>query len=487
MADYIESLSNEQVDNALRVIENLRIAGKNLTPEKIKYAVEIANKAANMGILPELAVSMAYHESGLDPKKTGGIGEIGIMQVRPETAESMGFDSKSLKSNPDAQIDAGLRYLKEQLNTYDNDPKLAVVAYNAGPDAQFFRGGDLHPTTKKYLDSIEAMGGFDEPAQAPAEQAPSETPPIQAEPEYTLETPPPSPPSPLPGAGPTGADLREQKEAIGLGASIGAGKSVGQFGLSKGKGALNFIGQELGRGAGAVMPQAQIPGILGQSVTGPDISGGQPTGGSGAFNWGKKFGLGDIEAGRATAMGNAPGSADELIKARADALERLQSMAPASGMAEDPTRGGIMVPKQTPYTGPRGPQGEIGGGKPPPLRTAPPASALNEVTGLLRKFAEIPLVKYAMPTAGGALAGLDIARVAQELRKPKPDYGEMALSGASALGGILSLVPRGAVAGIPLIAGSQAARFARDRARENERLGYKPDVIPSNPMGDFGF
>jgi hypothetical protein len=491
MADYVESLSNEQVDNALRVIENLQLAGKDLTPEKIKYAVEIANKAANMGISPELAVSIAYHESGLDPSKTGGVGEIGIMQVRPETAKGMGFDTKSLKGNPDEQIDAGLRYLKEQLNTYENDPKLAVVAYNAGPDASFFRGGDLHPTTKKYLDSVEAMGAFGEPAQAPAEQAPSEAPPVQAAPDYTLQTPPPPPPLP---PGPTPKDLQEQKEGALIGAGIGATKTVGQAGLSGARGALGMVGENLARGAqeaglASVAPPAQPPGVLGQMPPGPDVSGGKPTGGTGAANWGKAFGLGDIEANRATAMGNAPGSADELIKARAAALQRLQGMAPATDMAEDPTRGGLMVPKQTAYTGPRGPQGEIGGAKPPPVipRTAPPASSLSEVTGLLRKLAETPLLKYAMPAVGGALSGLEAVRAAQELRKPNPDYGEAALSGAGALGGVMSMFPATAPVGIPLSLGVGAARFARDRARENEQLGYKPDVIPSNPMGDFGF
>jgi len=491
MSDYVESLSNEQVDNALRVIENLRIAGKDLTPEKIKYAVEIANKAANMGISPELAVSIAYHESGLDPSKTGGVGEIGIMQVRPETAKGMGFDTKSLKGNPDEQIDAGLRYLKEQLNTYENDPKLAVVAYNAGPDAQFFRGGDLHPTTKKYLDSVEAMGGFGEPAQALAEQAPSEAPPVQAAPDYTLQIPPPPPPLP---PGPTPKDLQEQKEGALIGAGIGATKTVGQAGLSGARGALGMVGENLARGAqeaglASVAPPAQVPGVLGQAPAGPEISGGQPTGGSGSANWAKKFGLQEIEANRATAMGNAPGSADELIKARAAALERLQGLAPARGMVEDPTRGGVMVPQQNVYTGPRGSQGEIGGAKPPPVlpRTPPPASALSEVTGLLRKLAETPLLKYAMPVAGGALTGLDVARTMQELRKPKPDYGEAALSGVGALGGAMSMFPATAPVGIPLSVGVGAARFAQDRARENERLGYKPDVIPSNPMGDFGF
>jgi hypothetical protein len=222
---------------------------------------------------------------------------------------------------------------------------------------------------------------------------------------------------------------------------------------------------------------------MGAPVSGPAV------GGSGTANWGKAFGLGDIEANRATAMGNAPGSADELIKARAAALKRLQGMAPATGMAEDPTRGGLMVPQQTPYTGPRGPGGEIGGAKPPPVSPiAPkPAGALEEVTGLLRRFATTPLFRYAMPVAGGAVAGGEFTRAAQELRKEQPDYTTAGLSGLSGLGGVMSLFPPTAPVGIPLSLGAGALQFGRERARENEALGYRPDVIPSNPMGDFGF
>jgi hypothetical protein len=526
MNDYVKSLNDEQVDNAIQIIEKLKLAGKNLSPEQVRYAVEIANKASNMGIPPELAVSMAYHESGLDPSKTGSIGEIGIMQVRPSTAADMGFDSKELKKNPDQQIDAGLRYLKEQLVNTNNDPVMAVVAYNAGPDSQFFKIGKLHPKTEKYLDHVKSMGGFD---GAPLEPiAPSE-PTAQVE-----ETAPEAPLidlSSLPQEK-TGEDLNELERRLKKNLNDQEVRQAQIYGGITGGvlGGKRFLGEKLsnfaknatqqvieGVLAGQQAASGNAPASLGgqPAISGPAISGGQPTGGKMAFNWGKAGGLGDIEAGRATAMGKTPGSADELIKARADALKRLQTMAPATGMVEDPTRGAIMVPEQTPYTGPRGPQGEIGGAKPPLVSpvTPKPLSALEEVTSLFHRFTNTPLMRYLGPAAGGALAAGDAVRVAQELRKPKPDYGEIGLSGTSSLGGLLSLSPRGAVAGIPLIVGSQIARLARDRARENadqdvrktwnpnslryeskvygpsfsEPSGYEQKVIPSNPMGDFGF
>jgi len=528
MDDYVKSLNDEQVDNAIRIIEKLKLAGKNLSPEQVRYAVEIANKASNMGIPPELAVSMAYHESGLSPDKTGADGEIGIMQVLPGTASDMGFDSKNLKKNPDQQIDAGLRYLKEQLVNTGNDPVMAVVAYNAGPDSRFFKTGNLHPKTVEYLDSVKAMGGF---SGAPLElTAPSE-------PTAQVEEAAPEEPlidlSSLPQEK-TGENLEELERRLKKNLNDQEVRQAQIYGGITGGvlGGKRFLGEKLGGFAKNVTQQA-IEGALAaqraasagevaavplggqQMISGPEISGGKPTSGSAGFGWGKAFGLGDIEASRATAMGNAPGSADELIKARAAALERLQGMAPATGMAEDPTRGGLMVPKQTSYTGPRGPQGEIGGAKPPLVSpvTPKPLGALEEVTSLFHRFTNTPLMRYLGPAAGGALAAGDAVRVAQELRKPKPDYGEIGLSGTSALGGLLSLSPRGAVAGIPLIAGSQIARLARDRARENadqdvrktwnpnslryeskaygpsfsEPSGYEQKVIPSNPMGDFGF
>jgi hypothetical protein len=119
--------------------------------------------------------------------------------------------------------------------------------------------------------------------------------------------------------------------------------------------------------------------------------------------------------------------------------------------------------------------------------TPKPAGALEEVINLFRQMTRAPLLRRAIPIAGGALAGGEAFRAAEELQKDNPDYGEAALSGAGALGGVMSMFPATAPIGIPLSAGVGAARFAQDRARENERLGYKPDVIPSNPMGDFGF
>jgi len=463
---------------------------KDLDDEQVDFAIKVAEKAKQLGIDPNLAVSVAYQESRLRPNVgSSPKGALGIMQVMPGTAKAYGVDKKEL-IDPDTNIDVGVRVLKDMLDKFPDDPRLAVVAYNAGPAHPFFAGGELPKETENYLRSLKEFGAFESQPQVAEVQPEPQAPQVQPSQEESPEE--------IERRLKQNIDNQDVRQAQIYGGGAGAALGLAQGARDIGGSVVENLARKAAEGAASArniapvtggMPPAAGTPSAGVSPAGPDISGGKPASGSAGFNYGKVFGLGDIEAGRATAMGNAPGSADELIKARAAALERLQGMAPAAGMAEDPTRGGLMVPKQTPYTGPRGPQGQIGGAKPPPVSpvTPKPAGALEEVTSLFRRFANTPLMRYLGPAAGGALAAGDATRVAQELRKPNPDASEIALSAVEGLGGLASIHPATAAVGIPVSAAAAAARFARDRARENERLGYKPDVIPSNPMGDFGF
>jgi hypothetical protein len=478
-----------------------------LDDAQVDAANKIASKAKELGVDPKLAVAMAYAESRLrmntgDSKK----GAIGVMQITPATGQDMKLSEEDLR-NPDVNIDAGVKILKKHLNKYPDDPRLALVAYNYGPSSDFFSGGELPAETKKYIKDVIGYGGLanfgvnqtstttDEgvaPEQAPvSEPTLSQAPQFGQDSDYSL-TPPPPPPAPEP-RGATPEEIKERLIAGGLGGLTGLGIS----GVLGGRGVLNKAGEVFGKGLmqgsqqasalQSVTPPTTPPGVFsgtapaGGSPVGPAISGGQSTGGSGTANWGKKFGLGEIEANRATAMGNAPGSADELIKARADALKRLQGMAPASGMAEDPTRGGLMVPKQTPYTGPRGPQGQIGGAKPPPVEpVVPKVGALERVTGVLQSFINNPITRYASklrvltPPLALAGAGERAAEVAQELRNPNPDYTSALLKGGSAAG--MLLTPFQPEIGLPLTGLSEGALYLRGNSPKGT-FSYK------NPTG----
>lgn len=150
--------------------------GAELDEEQFETARKIYQKAREMGLPDEqarLAVAVGYQESSLRPNVgRGADGEFGIMQVLPATGRQMGFSIEDLR-DPDKNIEAGLTYLKQQLDQYPNNPRLAVIAYNAGPDSKFFSGGPLPESTAQYINNLTNYGAFkvpEEPQKSIGEQ-----------------------------------------------------------------------------------------------------------------------------------------------------------------------------------------------------------------------------------------------------------------------------------------------------------------------------
>lgn len=147
-----------------------------LDEEQFETARKIVQRAVDMGLSEQqarIAVAVAYQESGLRPNVgRGASGEFGVMQVMPATGRQMGFSIEDLR-DPDKNIEAGLTFLKQQLDQYPNNPRLAVIAYNAGPDSKFFSGGSLPESTAQYINNLTTYGAFDvpeEPQQPVGEQ-----------------------------------------------------------------------------------------------------------------------------------------------------------------------------------------------------------------------------------------------------------------------------------------------------------------------------
>jgi membrane-bound lytic murein transglycosylase MltF len=85
-----------------------------------------------------LVAAQAYQESGLDPGTRSHAGAVGVMQLLPKTAKSIGFDDIR---DPTTNIHAGVKYMRHIIDTYFDEPELepsqrhlfALAAYNAGP------------------------------------------------------------------------------------------------------------------------------------------------------------------------------------------------------------------------------------------------------------------------------------------------------------------------------------------------------------------
>ncbi|MGR3511971.1 MAG: lytic transglycosylase domain-containing protein [Paracoccaceae bacterium] len=69
-------------------------------------------------------------ESAYDPNARSRVGAIGLGQLMPATADLLGVDPFDWRAN----LDGSARYLAAQLESF-GDARLALAAYNAGPEA----------------------------------------------------------------------------------------------------------------------------------------------------------------------------------------------------------------------------------------------------------------------------------------------------------------------------------------------------------------
>jgi len=101
---------------------------------------------------PALVMAVIHAESQFDPLAVSPKGAVGLMQLSPMVIRELGIDDPF---NPELNIDGGVRYLKDLLDTFDGDKELALAAYNAGP-TQVLRYNGVPPfkDTQKYLKQV---------------------------------------------------------------------------------------------------------------------------------------------------------------------------------------------------------------------------------------------------------------------------------------------------------------------------------------------
>jgi hypothetical protein len=97
----------------------------------VPYANFISESARAHGVSPELVASVIAVESNFNPNAVSWRSARGLMQLMPQTAMRFGV---TRVFDPQQNIEAGTRFLKELLLRYKGDLALTLAAYNAGPD-----------------------------------------------------------------------------------------------------------------------------------------------------------------------------------------------------------------------------------------------------------------------------------------------------------------------------------------------------------------
>jgi len=120
-------------------------------PEAPDPRTLVREAAARAGLPPNFVESVAKTESGFDPAAVSPKGAIGVMQLMPATAKALGADA----NDPQQNIDAGARLLRELLLKYNGDVVKALAAYNAGePAVDHYQGVPPYPETQHYVNTV---------------------------------------------------------------------------------------------------------------------------------------------------------------------------------------------------------------------------------------------------------------------------------------------------------------------------------------------
>ena len=115
------------------VIEGLIGFPQTYSKDRSAYLARLTREAEMAGLPPDLADAVTRVESGYNPEAVGRVGELGLMQVRPETAAMLGYRGPLTGLfEPETNIRYGVAYLSRAWQLAKGDVCRALMKYRAG-------------------------------------------------------------------------------------------------------------------------------------------------------------------------------------------------------------------------------------------------------------------------------------------------------------------------------------------------------------------
>ena len=126
-------------------------------PGSVRAAIDYWSRV--YGVDPKLARALAWMESGFQQDVVSSVGAIGVMQLLPETWEFVDtvLIGRRTPRTYQGNVQAGVRYLRWQLDEFRGNVRLALAGWYQGARAVRERG--VYAETKEFVRIVRALYG----------------------------------------------------------------------------------------------------------------------------------------------------------------------------------------------------------------------------------------------------------------------------------------------------------------------------------------